>query len=121
MPDIFGIDLAGILADSLGSLVFDQTLIKVTSIRDPDDSSKRIKTKVSHIHKGFIDVYEDTFVNGGLVKMTDRKIVMLGATLPTGVVPEPGDQIIAEGRTFTIVADGVVRDPAGATYECQSN
>jgi len=121
MPDIFGIDLAGIIGNVLGPLLFDQTLTKVTSIRDPNDSTKRIETKVSHPCRGFIDEYEDTFVDGVLVKIKDHKIVILGATLPVGIVPEPTDQIFAEGQTFTIVAEGVVRDPAGATYECQSN
>lgn len=120
MPDIFGVDLAGIMADELGPLVFDQTLIVVTDTRDPNNSTKRIKSEVRHTCKGFIDVFDDGMINGTTIKFSDRKIVILGGTLPVGVVPTSGDMIVAEGQTFTITEGGVRRDPAGATYECHS-
>lgn len=120
MPDIFGLDLAGILLDNLGDSVFDQVLTKSVKTNDPADSTKRITVETTYPHKGFIDAYDDKWVNGTTVKVTDRKIVILGASLPAGVEPEPGDKILAEGTSWTIVKEGVKRDPAGATYECQS-
>ena len=119
-PNIFGADIAGKINKALGPLVFDQTLIKVTSTRDPLNSTNRIQTEVSHTCKGYIDEFDDDVQEGTRVKITDRKIVILGASLASGIIPGPGDKIIAEGTTFTIVPDGVSRDPAGATYECQS-
>lgn len=121
LPNIFGANIAQIINTALGPLVFDQTLIKVTSIRDPSDSTKRIQTKVQHACKGFVDDFKDAYVNGTTVKITDRKIIILGASLPDGIVPTAEDEIIAEGITFKIVANGVLRDPAGATFECQAN
>lgn len=120
MPNIFGADIAGIINSALGPLVFDQVLIKTTSVRDPVNKTKRVKTKTSHACKGFIDTYEDQFLSGTLVHDTDRKIVIIGNSLPTGIIPKPGDEITAEGITFTIADKGVVRDPAGATYECRA-
>lgn len=120
LPDIFGADLAGVLNEALGPLVFDQTLIKITSIRDPSNPTKRLSTETSFPCRGFIDVFEDGTLSGTGIKITDRKIVILGASLPSGIEPVPGDKITAEGTTFTIVPNGVVRDPAGATFECQS-
>jgi hypothetical protein len=120
MPDIFGADIAGIIAKELGPLVFDQTLTKAAKSRDPSDSTKIITVETDYPCKGFVDTYSDKWVNGTTVKVDDHKIVILGASLATGVVPEPGDKITAEGNVFVIAKDGVVRDPAGATYECQS-
>ncbi len=120
MPDIFGLDIAGLIGDVLGDEVFDQTLIKVTSSRDATNPSKQTQSETNHDCKGFVDNYSKENMRGTSVRITDHKIVILGATLPAGIEPEPGDKIIAEGKTFTIVDEGVVRDPASATYECQS-
>lgn len=121
LPNIFNADIANIINNALGPLVFDQTLIKITSIRDPSDSTARIRNETQYPCKGFVDDFKDAFINGTIVKMTDRKIVILGASLPSGIEPEPQDEIFAENTTFTIVTDGVVRDPAGATFSCQAN
>ena len=120
MPNIFGADIAGIIAKELGPLVFDQTLTKTANTRDPADSTKMVTVETDYPCKGFVDVYSDKWVNGTTVKVDDHKIVILGGTLATGIVPEPGDKITAEGKIFVIVKDGVMRDPASATYECQS-
>ncbi len=120
MPDIFGADIAGAIAAGLGDLVFDQVLIKTVSTKDPANPTRQIKTEARHDCKGFVDNYAKENARGQGTRINDNKIVILGATLPAGVVPAPGDQIEAEGTTFTIQQDGVQRDPAGATYECQS-
>lgn len=120
MPDIFGIDIAGIIDEQLSPLVFDQVLIKVTTARDTVNPTKQATTKVEHKCKGFVDNYARENARGTSTRITDYKVVIIGNTLDAGVVPEPGDEIIAEGRTFKIVDDGVERDPAGATYECRS-
>ena len=119
MPNIFGADIAGVIAGALGELVFSQTLVKSVTTRDPSDATKVIIVKTEHPHRGFIDNYRNENMRGTSVRITDHKIVILGATLPAGIVPEPGDSIIAEGKTFVIKTDGVMRDPAAATYECQ--
>lgn len=120
MPNIFGANIASIVNRELGPLVFDQVLVTTARTEDPADSTKIISVETEHACKGFIDDFADEWVNGTTVKVTDRKIVILGDSLPAGIVPEPGDKITAEGKRFTIVKDGVRRDPAGATYECQS-
>ncbi len=118
--NIFGADIAGQINKALGPLVFDQILIKVTEARDPVDPTLMVPTDTPSDCKGFIDVFKDDQVDGTLVLRSDHKIVILGASLPSDIVPLPGDRITAEGSTFTIVENGVKRDPAGATYECQS-
>lgn len=59
---------------------------------------------------------------GGLVQASDRKLLILAATLKTQ--PQEGDTITVRGIPFTIVADGegqpaVTSDPALATWECR--
>ena len=120
LPNIFGVDIAGIVNSTLGPLVFNQTLIKVTSVTDPTNQTNEIQTEVSHSCKGFVDEFDDMTIRGTPVKVTGRKIIILGASLPDNIVPIPGDKITAEGITSTIVGEGVSRDPAGATFECQT-
>lgn len=43
---------------------------------------------------------------------------ILGATLPTGIVPRASDKIISKGVTYTIDRDGVTFDQVGAMYTC---
>lgn len=81
-------------------------------------------TETSHKAKGFIAEYSDWQIDGTLVKRSDRKIVLLGATIAAKQVPKPGDKItIADPSgvvaTYRIVPDGVKGDPVGATYTCQ--
>lgn len=120
MPDIFGEDIAGIINEELGDLVFDVTLTKVTpGTRGADETAGTNPTESSSTCKGFVDEYKDREINGTTVLVGDRKIVILGDSLPSGTVPKPGDKITAESVTRTIVKGGVKRDPAGATYTCQ--
>jgi len=121
MPDIFKADIAGKINKALGNLVFDLTLTKVEpGTRTPGTLTGGTNpTETGHTVKGFVDEYKDYQIDGTLIQRGDRKVVILGGSLSSGVIPEPGDKITAEGETRTIVEDGVKRDPAGATYTCQ--
>jgi len=119
--NIFGVDLAGIIDNVLSPMLFDQTLIKITSTRDPVNSSKMTKSETPYPCKGFIDDSTEYAKKGTNINANDKFIVIIGKTLPDGITPEHGDKIIAESKTFTITKGGVDRDPAGATYTCQSN
>lgn len=116
---LFGKDIAGVLASKLGPLLLGFTLIKVTSgARDAaDPSAGTSPTEASHACRGILEDYRDGQYDETIIKRGDRKALILGDTLPTGVVPEPSDKVTAEGRGFVIV--GVTRDPDGATYTCQ--
>lgn len=121
MPDIFGVDIAGKIHEAFKDKVFDVTLTKVEpGTRTPGALTGGTNpTTVGHTVKGFVDMYLDTEIDGTLVHRGDRKVVIFGASLSSGVVPEPADRITAEGWTKQIVEEGVKRDPAGATYICQ--
>lgn len=119
MADVFGADIAGQIGDALGPLLLPATLIKVTQ-GDRTSGSPTAGQKTSESSKscrGFTDSYSDGQVDGTLVERGDRKVILLGASIQGGAVPEPGDKVRIEGATLNIV--NVDRDPAAATYTCQ--
>lgn len=117
-PNIFGANIAGLIAQNLGPLVFDVTLISVVPTeRGLNLTGGNNPTETSYVVKGFVSDYKDWQIDGTIIKNGDRIVTLLGGTLPAGVIPQVGDKITAEGLTKTVVQ--VNRDPAGATYECQ--
>ncbi len=119
MPDIFGVDIAGTIGDAFSEFVFDVTLtITTPTTRTPgseDDGTN--PTDTDHIAKGFVSEYNEKQIDGTIIRLGDQKVVLFGSTLPSGVVPSPGDKTTAEGVPREIVH--VKRDPASATYVCQ--
>jgi hypothetical protein len=69
--------------------------------------------------RGIVQDHTALLAAGTLIAGVTRVIRMIGATIATGAVPEPGDRITIEGSTSVIVDEGVERDPASATYLCQ--
>lgn len=120
MPNLFGIDIAGLLAQEIGPGVLPAILIVVTpGTRDPLNPTSGVRpTEVSITGRGFIEDYEDREIDGTLVKDGDRKITLIANTFPNQPVPKSEDKITIEGTTYIIKR--VARDPAAATYTCQS-
>ena len=117
MAELFGIDLAGIINDALGPLVLEGTLSTVEHRRDSECLSGGWSKKiVRHGCRGFIDTKISMREGDALPAMGSGKVLILGASLPEGVVPDVSDLVEFEGITFTIKS--IKRDPAAATYEC---
>jgi hypothetical protein len=68
---------------------------------------------------GLIAEYSAFELQNTLITAGDRKILLFCASISGSAVPAPGDRIAIEDATYTIVKDGVGRDPAAATYVCQ--
>jgi hypothetical protein len=68
---------------------------------------------------GLVAEYSAFELQNTLITASDRKILLFGASISGGAIPVPGDRIAIEGATYTIVKDGVRRDPAAAAYVCQ--
>lgn len=125
MPDLFGLDIAGIVNDAItdaGGLV-PLTLTVVTSTeagRTPGSPSagRNPTTTGPHAGQGIIENYDAKEIDGTLIQDGDRKVLILGASLPTGIVPKADDTISIESFVGLRVVQ-VMRDPAAATYECQ--
>lgn len=116
-PDIFKAKIAEAILKGLGNLVFDFTFIKVTPGTRTTLTAGTNPTTVNYAVKGFIDTYDIRRIDGTIIKHGDKKAVLLGASFPVGIVPTPNDKLTAESETKIII--NVIRDPAGATYECQ--
>ena len=122
MPTLFGLNIATIVNNAIqqaGGLL-PLTLIKITVTPPPpnDPGGPGTPTTQTSPGNGFISDYDDTNIDGTLVKKGDREILILGASLPTGVIPDEDDRITIEGSTYNIIR--IRRDPAAATYVCQA-
>jgi hypothetical protein len=122
VPDLFGLDIAGIVADSIDQAggLLDVLLTKKTpGVRDVNDPTAGTSPiPAPYACQGVISDYNTRLIDGTLVKTGDRRILILGATLDAGIVPAPGDQVTIESQTFDVVR--VARDPAAASYDCQA-
>jgi len=117
---LFGVDIAGIVKNAMASTLPIVQLVKKTNgtrVATALTAGTNPKSSTSTA-RGFTSYFKDSQVNGTTIQKGDRKVLIIGDTLPAGVVPEPADSIIVEGVTMVIVEDGVQRDPAAATYEC---
>jgi len=116
---LFGKDIAGVINAKLGPLLLPLTLIKVTSgARNPaEPSAGTTLTEANHPGRGILDSYRDSQYDDTIIKRGDRKALILGDSLPAGVIPVPSDKLVIEGREYNVI--GVERDPDAATYTCQ--
>jgi hypothetical protein len=119
MPNLFGIDIAGIINKEMGPLLLPVVLIKsVKGTRTTGNLSGGVQPiSTSYNARGFISDYTDREVDGTLVVTGDRKVCILGASISSSKIPQGNDKVTVEGYTYKIVR--VKRDPAAATYTCQ--
>lgn len=118
MTKLFGIDLAKVAAKALGPGLLKMKLIKLTVGSRTDgalDAGTNPASK-SYACKGVTTDFSLSQFDGELVQKGDRKVLLLGGTLPAGVFPVIGDHVVAEGVESEVV--NVSRDPASASYEC---
>ena len=119
---LFGINIAQVVNSAIRSAggVLPGTLIKRTNTgRTPGDlTGGQNPSTENHPFRGFIDNRSETRRNGSLIKAGGQFVSILGASLPSGIVPELGDSVTIEGTTFNII-DVPERDPAAALYECR--
>lgn len=66
--------------------------------------------------RGLVIRWKRERLNQTDVLSTDRVVMLLGALIAGGKVPEVGNLITIEGKTGRIV--DIERDPAAATYNC---
>lgn len=69
--------------------------------------------------QGIVQDTTQMLAAGTLIAGVNRVIRLFASTIAGGAAPAPGDRITIEGSTSVIVAGGVSRDAASATYLCQ--
>ncbi len=116
-------DIAQIIGDAVpgAGLTRPATLIKVTEgISSPGQvSGGSNPVTQAYAAQGIVGDYRDAQIDGTSILKGDRQVRLFGTTIANRKIPVPGDRIIIEGQTLTIVADGVTRDAAGACFVCQ--
>lgn len=118
---LFGVNISGLIKQYVGAGVLDATLTKFTpgSRTAGQLTGGTNPTSTAYPCKGFIDTQARKDFNGTLVAETGVTIVLIGDTISGGSVGvESGDRITIEGKNYTV--EVVDRDPAAATYTCQS-
>lgn len=119
MPNLFGLDIAGIINRELGPGLLPLTLVRVSEgARNADPTQGLALTETSYTGRGFIEAWSVRQIGldngtGALIRVGDMKITLLGASL--SVAPAVGDKVTIEGVTYRIEMI-VSRDPAAATY-----
>ena len=122
-PDIFGIGIAKTIDTVFQAAKGSFPAVLITfrkGRRDPlEPTAGRAITETRVACRAFMEEREVKASDGAPAR-TGRTFVIFGNSLPLTVEPLPGDQIESseEGKTFSILEDGVKRDPAGALYEC---
>ncbi len=124
MPKLISGYIRGQIAKYLGPQVLEATLIDMTpGTRNPVAVSAGTNpTPISYPCNGFTKGMERQ-VAGTIVKESDRRIVLLGGTLPEGIIPEPGDKITIDSGTYRIIGgsdqgEGVDFDADKALFKC---
>lgn len=118
IPNIFGANIAQEINSAMGTLLFPVNLFKISTQRNEADPTINDTISTTHQGRGFAETKMNSNISGTVVSVTRKTVSILGASLPDGVVPSPGDKVEIEGETSTIVDNGVARDPAGALFIC---
>lgn len=113
----FGVSISAEILAGLGPGVPAVTLLsRSLGDADPTDlAAGKPVVETPYVCKGFIDIYDNRRMGESAIQQGTRVIVILGDSLPSGIIPQDEDRIIAEGTTFHITGP-IVRDPAAATY-----
>lgn len=122
--ELFGVDIAGIIADALGDGLPDVTITRNTrGERDPDNLTGGRPTEPTTVKcKGFWEDFTGTPPPGIVVELGDRKLVLIGDTIPPGGHPRRNDACTVHedmGDVTLYNVGPVSRDPAAATYAYQ--
>ena len=116
---LFGVDIAGIVDKAISSGLLPATLHHTTpGTRTPGDPTAGVNsTELPYACRGIADDYSDHSIDGTIILVGDRKILLIGNSIAGGIVPQQNDGITIEGVRYTII--NIKRDPAAATYLCQ--
>lgn len=119
MPDLFGLDIKGIINDAFEGELVSGTLTEVApGARNANVTAGRAKTNTPHpFTDGVIDSYTDEEIDGTSIKAGDRRILIIAGTLDAAVSPEANWTVTIEGGTYRVVK--AHRDPAEATWTLQ--
>ncbi len=118
MADLFGIDIAKTVSDSIAAAggVRPGTLTHISpGTRGANPTGGTAPTETSHTFQGFVD-QRDVRRTGEVATNNMSVVSMLGASVLPLVVPVVNDRVVIDGVTYTLV-ELLGLDPASALYE----
>lgn len=116
--ELFGVDIAGIIADKVGPGLPPVTITRFTKGERAAGDLTGGRAKVPVIITGARGIWEDlpsTPPPGVAFELNDRIALLIGDTIPAGGHPLRNDAIEIEGLTLFMV-QLLKQDPASATY-----
>jgi len=108
--------LPSIIGNALSDMFRDATLTRITKGAS-DGMGGYAQTTATDACKALVTEYTAWQRQALGIPSNERKILILAATLNSGMAPKPGDRITIQGREWSIVE--VSSDPANATYEAR--
>jgi hypothetical protein len=123
--DVFGIDIAGIIADAFDGELFDVSIVrKPAGERDPDNltGGPVFGDPVTYACQGFWEDFTGTPPPGVELELNDRRLIAIGDTLPPGFTFKKNDAVTVHEPVGDIgplyFVKLLSRDPAAAVYSC---
>lgn len=117
--ELFGIDIADIVAEHIGPGVHDVLISREQrAARAPGDLTGGLVKGVPLTFpcKGFWEDFSGLPPPGIEILLNDRRLVLIGDTIPEGGIPERNDAVTCDGQTLYVV-QLLSRDPAHAVYK----
>lgn len=117
MADLFGIDIAGLVAQAFDGQLREGVLVRSTpGVRDPNDPTvSTLPRETRHAFDGFV-AQRSIRRDDTLIVETVAVMTILGGSLDPPVEPQPNDRAELDSITYELVR--LLRsDPAGAAYE----
>ncbi|APZ81861.1 hypothetical protein vBEliSR6L_96 [Erythrobacter phage vB_EliS_R6L] len=116
--ELFGVDIAGLIADNIGPGLLDVTITRYTPGAREAGNLTGGRAKAPATVTGIKGIWEDlpSMPPAGVeFELNDRIALLIGDTIPAGGLPLRNDAIEIEGLTLYMV-QLMKRDPAAATY-----
>lgn len=122
--ELFGVDIAGVIGDAIGPAVLDVTITRaIRGARQAGNlTGGQPATPAAFECRGFWDDFTGTPPPGVMVELGDRKLVLIGDTVPDGGLPLLNDACTVHesgGDVTLYCVQRAGRDPAGAVYAFQ--
>jgi len=114
---LFGVDISGLVHQHISPGIPKAKLIKVSRKPNPAKlTGKPLITEEKHDCSGFAESFKQRELTSDIL-VSDRKIILIGDSLPSGVTPDKDDSVFieSENKTFNVL-EILDRDPASATW-----
>ena len=122
MPDLFGLDIAGIVNNALtsaGGLVSGTLTSYTPGTRSVNRTGGTNPTSTSHTFQGFVEVQDGRQTEAVVSPATEVFVNIMGASVDPVAVPKVNDQVTIDGSTYTLTKLASL-DPAEALYKFEA-